>query len=256
MWMNFSSRTLLAVAACLATVGLLAACGDHDGGKTTYMASEAGAKVACTQYLVAADQLKENDAALFAAAAAGDLARVQQALEAGADVNAVDPLKRTPLFAAAFCNHPGVADLLVDKGGKVNATDLHGMSPLHVAVIAGGQQVALALIAKGADVNLDGNAERTPLHLAAATNQAAMVQMLLEQGANSLEKDRDGITASTLATNNGHSDIAAQIGRWQKKPKAAVKAPPAPQPAPQPAAAPVVPAVASEPPAPASTPGR
>jgi len=215
------SRRLRAALACLAT-GLLAACGSQDEN-AKYSASEAGLKDSCTQFLFVEKGLTENDKALFVAAGAGNVEGVDRALDAGANANAADGLKRTPLFAAAFCNHPGVANLLMDKGADASAADLHGMSPLHGAVIAGSTQVVQALIAKGADVNLRSNAGRGPLHLAAATNQLAMARLLLEKGANAAEKDKAGVTAAALATQNGHSDVAAAIHQWQEKHPAVAK---------------------------------
>jgi hypothetical protein len=217
-----SSWRLRTFLACLAAAGLLAACGNRDEN-AKYSASEAGLKDSCTRYLFVEKGLSENDKALFTAAGAGDVAGVDRALDAGANANAADGLKRTPLFAATFCNHPGVANLLMDKGADASAADLHGMSPLHVAVISGSTQVAQALLAKGVDVNLRSNAGRGPLHLAAATNQLAMAKLLLEHGANAAEKDKGGVTAAALATQNGHSDLATAINQWQQKHPAAAK---------------------------------
>lgn len=208
--------------ACLAAASFLTACGNQDEN-AKYSASEFGLKDSCTKYLFVEKGLSESDKALFVAAGAGSVEGVAQALEAGANANVTDGLKRTPLFASAFCNHPGVADLLMDKGADVSVADLHGMSPLHVAVIAGSTHVAKALIARGVDVNLRSNAGRGPLHLAAATNQVAMAKLLLESGAKAAEKDKSGVTAAALATQNGHTDLAAVINQWQESHSAAKK---------------------------------
>ena len=55
---------------------------------------------------------------------------VRQMLDHGADVNAVDPLGRTPLmYAAASDLLPlDVVKLLVERGADVNAKDAHKLS--------------------------------------------------------------------------------------------------------------------------------
>lgn len=197
-------------------VGLLAACGEHSSSEAPLATLTVGdAEGSATQFY-AVGRLSKNDAELFAASGAGDILRVAKSIAAGANVNATDLLKRTPLFAAAFCNHPEVANFLIDKGGDVNTRDFIGMSPLHAAVIVGGEETAKALILRGANVNILNAVGRTPLHSAAATNQMVMVELLLERGANAQVRDKDGITAASLASRNGHSIVAARIKKWQE----------------------------------------
>lgn len=208
----------------VAAIGLLTACGERSSSeKSLGSATEAGAKAnSATACFHAVGRLSNNDAELFAASGYGDIHRVEQSIDAGGNINATDFLKRTPLFAAAFCNHPEVANLLIDKGGDVNAKDFIGMSPLHAAVVDGGTAATKALISRGANINIRNSTGRTPLHLAAATNQAAMVKLLLERGANAQVHDKDGISAATLASDNGHTTIAATIKEWQEKQKTSI----------------------------------
>lgn len=196
----------------------LTACGERGSSDATLAPPTArGAKAnSATQFHVVG-RLSKNDTELFAASGAGDVLRVKQSIKAGGNVNATDSLKRTPLFAAAFCNHPEVANLLIDKGSNVNATDITGLSPLHAAVIVGGEETAKALILRGANIDILSAAGRTPLHSAAATNQMAMVELLLERGANAQVLDKDGITAATLASKNSHLTVAVRIKEWQEK---------------------------------------
>ncbi|HTZ00525.1 MAG TPA: ankyrin repeat domain-containing protein, partial [Rhodocyclaceae bacterium] len=99
---------------------LLAACGRS--GSAPGQAGQSGT-AETARCFVAVGSLDDQDAKLFAAAQAGDVPAVEQALATGANINAADRLKRTPLLAAAFCNQAGVANLLIDKGGDVNAGD-------------------------------------------------------------------------------------------------------------------------------------
>ena len=55
---------------------------------------------------------------------------------------------------------------------------------LHVALLNGSEDAARALVEHGADVNLSDLVSTTPLHFAAWKCSAAMVEFLLEKGAN------------------------------------------------------------------------
>lgn len=216
---RYKFRSLLIVAA----IGVMTACGDRGSSQApARSAAEGGRKEdPAARCSVAVGRLNKHDMELFTQSGTSDVAKVKQAIDAGGNVNVDDSLKRTPLFAAAFCNHPAVAKLLIDQGGDVNARDFLGMSPLHAAVVVGGGAVANELIAKGADMNVQTPSGFTPLHLAAATNQPAMVELLMERGADSQVTNKAGITAAKLAANYGYPAIATAIGKWEEKRKAA-----------------------------------
>ena len=205
-----------------AALSLLTGCGEHGFMSIPTNSSKlAEAKTdSITPCFFAGRGLDENDMRLFAATGAGDITQVEQLIAAGANINAADSLKRTPLFAAVFCNHPQSINLLIDKGSDMNARDFSGMSPLHAAVAVGAMDAAKALIAKGANLDIQNTAGRTPLHLAAATNQIAMVELLLEHGANAQARDKNGNAAAFLASDNGHASVSAALKKWQEKQKA------------------------------------
>lgn len=199
--------------ACLlaTAVLLVVACGD--ASKT----AADGKPAATADYMRPVGVLDEADTRLFEAAGKGDVEAFDEAIEAGANVNVVDQLKRTPLFGAAFLDQAETANLLIARGADVNATDSSGFSPLHAGVVAGGHEVVAALIAKGADINGRVVGGRTALHLAAATNQAAMVDVLLKAGANPNLKDGEGLRPAALAARNGHAAVSAHIKAWAEK---------------------------------------
>lgn len=220
---NSTCRRTFAGLAGLLAVGLLAACGKPDSAPATNTsdATVQASKDACrVPHLYAVGVLNKVDEEAFSAAEAGDVGRIEQSLATGANVNSAGLLKRTPLFAAAFCDRPEAVKLLLDKGSNVNAKDSNGMTPLHAAVIVGGMETAKALLAGGADTGIRDGAGRTPLHVAAATNQTALVELLMERGANAALHDKNGMTAASLATENGHKEPAAVIRKWQERHKA------------------------------------
>lgn len=197
---------------------LLTACGERGSSqKTPSAATQKSAQATPCAYAVG--RPSKNNAELFIASGEGNIRRVEQAITAGNHLNATDHLKRTPLFAAAFCNRPEVIDFLIDKGSDVNTSDFIGMTSLHAAVIAGGSEAAQALLSKGANINFQSATGRTPLHLAAATNQAEMIELLVERGADTQIPDKNGIDAMALAQHNGYPAVAAAIAKWQEKQK-------------------------------------
>lgn len=200
----------------LCAIGLLAACDKPESVATAPDSTQQAKSPCLIPLIIASGELGKSDGELFAATAAGDVGGVEQALEQGANVNAVGALKRTPLIVAAFCDHPQLVKLLLEKGARHDAADSNGMSPLHATVIVGGMESAKLLIAGGANVNGRDAAERTALHVAAATNQVALVELLLAGKANVAARDKNGKTAAALADGNGHSTPGAIIRKWQE----------------------------------------
>jgi ankyrin repeat protein len=101
---------------------------------------------------------KDYSAALPNISALGDANAVRQMLDHGADVNAVDPLGRTPLmYAAASDLLPlDIVKLLVERGANINAKDSHklsgdsGLTVLDIARLHGETPVVEYLLKSGA----------------------------------------------------------------------------------------------------------
>lgn len=91
----------------------------------------------------ASSQAENANAALVAAAKAGDMPRTQAALVAGATVDTRDEDGATPLMRACEGGHVALVRLLLDKGADVNAETAKGMTPLLLA--AQGFAVELSL---------------------------------------------------------------------------------------------------------------
>ncbi|MBI5920466.1 MAG: ankyrin repeat domain-containing protein [Betaproteobacteria bacterium] len=198
-----------------ASIGLLTACENGrsaDASSGAPNVAQTGSEKPCFRPV---GKLDEKDNAIFTAVASGDILRLQEAIDAGGNVNAADLLKRTPLFAAAFCGQRRLADLLVEKGCLVDAKDFNGSSPLHSAVIMGSREVMETLLVKGANINIQDSVGYTPLHLAAATDQVDMVRTLIEHGANPQITAKNGLTPAALGARNSHPRAVAAIKRSQ-----------------------------------------
>ena len=91
-------------------------------------------------------------------AAFGDVDAVRLLLDRGADVNAVDPLGRTPLMYAAASDLLPLDDvkLLVERGADINAKDTHklsgdsGLTVLDIARLHGDTPIVEWLVKSGA----------------------------------------------------------------------------------------------------------
>ena len=105
----------------------------------------------------------EADRALLDAAEKGNIEAVKQHLAAGADVNAKDQRRWTPLHHAAYEGHKEIAELLIAEGADMNAKDKLGDTPLQVAAYQDHKEIAELFIANGADVNAKSDNGRTPL---------------------------------------------------------------------------------------------
>ena len=96
-----------------------------------------------------------SDASLFDAIEADDFARVKDALEKGADVNAsaTGDYRWTPLMcAASSSSSPEIFKLLLESGAEVNARALYDETPLmYAAMNSSSPEIVTLLLAKGAD---------------------------------------------------------------------------------------------------------
>jgi len=125
------------------------------------------------------------DAALFAAAHDGDLAKASDALAAGANVNAVDPHNVTPLLEASCREHVEMTRYLIGQGAEIDYTGMREGSPLMLAAYMGQLDLLRLFLEAGANANLAmPNGGETALHMAAVTGKTAAAKILLDAGAD------------------------------------------------------------------------
>ena len=153
-----------------------------------------------------------HDDDLLAAADAGDLARVQAALDAGADVDSRSPGGRTPLMLASQRSAIPVMEALVQAGASLDLQAALGETALIVAASGRGGESIELLLNSGADPNIGDRDEKTPLMWMVDTqfhrgsDTSASVGLLVRGGA--LVDDRDAASRSALmwaARGNGSS---------------------------------------------------
>lgn len=108
-----------------------------------------------------------------------DLAKVDQLVRAGANVNAATDIGATPLWAASLNGSTPVVKRLLDAGANPDAPLLSGETPLMAAARAGKTAVVEALLAKGASPNVRGARAQTALMWAVAQKHTEVVKLLL-----------------------------------------------------------------------------
>lgn len=180
----------------------------------------------------------------FQAIKSDDVPKLQRVLARGFDVNTVDPQGQFGLLVALREPSLKVASALIDTPKiDLNVVNIQGESPLMLAALKGQFEITQKMIQKGADVNKVG---WTPLHYAASTGQvnvmsfllenyayidaaspngttplmmASMygspesVKLLLDQGADPLLKNEQGLTALQFAERGKRVDAVALVSK-------------------------------------------
>ena len=128
---------------------------------------------------------------------------VQLYLECGVGVHLQND-RLTPLHLASLYGRPDIARVLLDYGAMANLEDNFGRTPLHLVAEGWADgtynseqdciRVAQLLLEHDADINAQDNDNTTPLHLACYNWRTAMVRVLLDGGAATNSKSKQGKT--------------------------------------------------------------
>ena len=134
-----------------------------------------------------------------------NLATAQLLIDAGADVNAVSSLGRTPLIVAASASgNAGVVRLLLARGARVNDADTTGVTALVAASVSDSLEAAELLLARGADPKVQANVGQaaTPLHGAATNGNVTLLRSLLRKqvDVDAVSTDSSGKVKNGLVT--------------------------------------------------------
>lgn len=124
---------------------------------------------------------------LHSAAAAGDLARVNELLRRGYPVNRFDDLESTPLHYAVERGHIAVVERLIAAGANVNAHDerVIGNTPLSDNIEECSYEMVQRLVDAGADPTIPGWMQLTALDRARkrTDGDAPRIRQLLQRAA-------------------------------------------------------------------------
>ena len=114
--------------------------------------------------------------------------------------------------------HMKILIKLLSLGVNVNSRDYGGQIPLQYCCLSQGQnevilKMAQRLIRAGSDVNTKDRTGQTPLHLSAAAFDIDLVQLLLANGADPLNRDNFGKTVFDVC----HPRVKDVLGGFDKK---------------------------------------
>lgn len=120
-------------------------------------------------------------------------------------------LNRTPLSFAVANGHVKVAELLLSQLADLS---VRGYSDLHSAVDHGHTEMAELLLSYGAIVNAKYDRDgRTPLHYAARRGDYRTIRLLVANGADTTDHDKEMKTPRDLAEDKEAFDKAARAAR-------------------------------------------
>lgn len=183
----------------------------------------------------------QGNRCLHYAANCGHLEVVRLLLNAGADVNASNKEIQTALLLSALNGHFTVVELLLDQGAIIHHQDKYGRTLLQFAAFNGNADIVQKLVEHDTDTTTHrkeyeealylgaltgcgamvghlplagaspngqtGPQEMTALHIAAKFGDAAMVQMLVDYGAELDAKAYNGVTPLHEAARWGHVSV-------------------------------------------------
>lgn len=115
----------------------------------------------------------------------GDHERARRLIRAGADVALANNYGANAIQLAAETGDVAMLKLLLDAGADADSPNPEGQTALMLVARTGNVDAARLLVKEGADVNARENwGQQTALMWAAARRQAAMVEFLVESGAD------------------------------------------------------------------------
>lgn len=127
-------------------------------------------------------------------------------------LSCTDAQKMTPLHCASMFDHPDIVEYLVSEGADINALDKERRSPLLLSASRGGWKTVHILIRLGADISIKDDNRRNVLHLvimnggrlegfaeevSKAQSHTHLLQLLNE-------KDNTGCSPLHYASREGH----------------------------------------------------
>lgn len=124
------------------------------------------------------------------------------------NVNITNSADETPLMYLAITGQTARAQALIRRGAHVNRL---GWTPLHYAASMGKVDTARMLLANKAIVNAPSPDGTTPLMMAAFSGSDAMVQLLLDAGADVTTRNLKGQSAADWARHKGFGDLAGKL---------------------------------------------
>ena len=139
--------------------------------------------------------LKSKYGELLKSCRNNDIARVQELLEKGCNVNEISDSGKTALYLAASCDNLDIVKLLVKRGAEVNFADSKGFTALEIAVSRNNPEVVKFLFQYGARIDSKQVFDKL-MGYCSANREHEIKSILLDQKAKEVfrneEQEREG----------------------------------------------------------------
>ena len=150
--------------------------------------------------------------ALYQAAQAGDLSKVEELLGQGVQPDAAESSGNTPLHAAALQGHKPVVERLLAAGVKADSHHrIDQATPLHYAVTANHADIVQVLLDHGADPGATYGDGLSALHLAAGRGFSRIVEVLILRKVPLNPRSGNGATPLEDAVRRGSSEVVKML---------------------------------------------
>ena len=137
---------------------------------------------------------------------------IEELVGAGAQINATDENRRTPLFTAVSCKNQRAGKILLELGADPSTVDNEGCTPLAAACKKKHAGLQSLLVQFGGNEANAGKREETAIMLDAAQNgNTLLIRKLATSGINIEARRADGSTALMLAAEHEHTQTAEEI---------------------------------------------
>ena len=129
---------------------------------------------------------------------------------------------KTPLMYAVASDAAGIVKLLLQRGAALRGQDNSGYTALHLAALGSPKAIVDMLLQNddiAAVINEKNRLNGLTALMCAATGRddPALIQSLLDKGANPAAKDFMGRTALSIAHGKGNVKMTALLERWTPK---------------------------------------
>lgn len=133
-------------------------------------------------------------------------------IEAGFDVNHQNSCGASMLHISTIVGNESLVTLLLSKSANPNVPNWQGESPAYMAAQWGEDDILVKLLKAGADPNYAaGELAYSPLMIAVLNKHHSTVEILIEHGAELDYTNKKGISAVSIARENGYRKLQAAL---------------------------------------------